>query len=152
MQYQKMQYQKIFYTLLLCCVLSVSFSQQDFSGLWTGVITQEDSGQSTEFKFELYLKQTGDKVTGRSYVSADGIHAEMELSGTIYSGFYLHFQESKIVQSEVHEGMEWCIKNGHLVFKKEGAVYKLEGAWRGTTSFNACTPGKVRLKKKIPRA
>ena len=129
-----------------------SSAQDKFDGLWTGTITQEEGGESIPFRFELYLKQDGDRVTGRSYVFADGIYAEMELEGDIHSDFYLHFQELKIVDSEVHEGMEWCIKSGHLVLKRKGKTLRLEGAWRGKTSFSSCTPGKVLLEKEEDRA
>jgi len=132
---------------LIISTRSIAWAQDEFSGLWTGTITQEEGDQSIPFKFELYLKQDGNTVYGRSYVYADDIYAEMEVQGEIHSNFYLHFEELKIVDSEVHEGMEWCIKSGHLVLKKTGEILRLEGAWRGQTSFSACTPGKVRLRK-----
>lgn len=124
----------------------------DFSGSWVGVITQNEGGYRSKYDFEMVLVQNGDKITGRTYVTVEGIFAEMELEGEVHKGSYLRWHETKILHSRKSDGMEWCIKRGQLELKKEKDLLRLEGFWSGETTFGDCIPGKIVLKKGIPRA
>ena len=126
------------------------FAQPDVSGNWVGIITQKEGGYRSKYKFELFLFQNGDEISGRSYVYVDDIYAEMILKGKIEEDL-LTFYETKIIEFKEFEGMEWCIKNGKLRLLKSGNNWKLEGLWEGVTSFGACIPGKVFLQKIVPR-
>jgi hypothetical protein len=139
--------------ILFFFCLSFSLSaQEDITGLWRGYNTQDAAGTySSKYNFELYLKQNGRQIWGRSYAYIGEIYAEMEIKGT-WDGQKLVFEEIKIVNSKANEGMEWCIKKGELMLLKEGEAYRLEGNWSGNTSFSSCTPGRVFLKKIKPRA
>lgn len=139
--------------ILLFFFLSFSLSaQEDITGLWRGYNTQDAADTySSKYDFELYLKQDGNKIWGRSYAYIDKIYAEMEIKGN-WDGQKLVFEEIKIVNSKANEGMEWCIKKGELILLKEDEVYRLEGNWSGKTTFSSCTPGRVFLKKIKPRA
>jgi len=142
-----------YYLLLFFLFAAISSqAQADFNGLWKGIITQNEGGHKSEYPFELYLHQTGNKVVGRSYVFDDGIYAEMNLKGMIYNGKYLRFQEIEIVDFTVSENMEWCIKSGNLVVQYKNKTAYLTGTWKGSTSFSECIPGRIELKKEIIRA
>lgn len=137
--------------LFFCCSLSLP-AQEDITGLWRGYNTQEAADTySSKYEFEMYLKQDGNRIWGRSYAYIDKIYAEMEIVGT-WDGEKFIFREIKIVHSKADAGMEWCIKKGELMLFKNGEAYRLEGDWWGNTTFSSCTPGKVFLKKIKPRA
>lgn len=129
-----------------------SFGQKDLSGLWVGKITQDEGGYAPNYTFEIFIKQNGNKINGRSYVFVDQIYASFEISGSIHSDIYLSLKDSELLDNRVNEGMEWCLKKYQLVFKIKDGQYHLEGFWQGKTSFSTCIPGKVFLEKKVPRA
>ncbi|HMO41018.1 MAG TPA: hypothetical protein PKC76_03070 [Saprospiraceae bacterium] len=125
---------------------------EPFTGYWRGVITQDEGGFRPEYGMELYLIQKGDKVTGRTFVYFENVYAEMELEGEVLAGKILQFRETKITAAKRVEGMEWCLKQAVLTLMKTGDPWRLEGAWNGATSFGPCIPGKILLRKGIPRA
>jgi hypothetical protein len=124
----------------------------DITGRWIGTITQNEGGYKSEYSFEMYLRKEDGKIVGRSYVSTDKIFAEMELEGELLNDSYFRWEESKIVESDELQGMEWCLKRGQLLLKKKKDVWRMEGFWQGSTTFSDCIPGKVYLRKTIPRA
>lgn len=126
-------------------------SQSNISGAWKGVITQNEGGYRSEYSFEMYFRQKGTKITGRSYVYIDRIFAEMELKGEWVDKDNITFTETKITRSKREENMDWCIKSGKLKLIKQGKTWKLEGIWGGVSSFGPCIPGKIFLTKTIPR-
>ncbi len=126
--------------------------QINLSGTWKGIITQDGGGYRSTYDFEMIIKQDGNKITGRSLVKVDDIHATMELEGEFSGGVIFRFQETAIIDSKKFEGLEWCVKRGQLLFKQNKEGWKLEGFWQGVTEFNACIPGKISLKKVNPRA
>ena len=141
-----------FSLVLFLFVCTFCLAQEDVSGSWTGKITQNDGGYRKNYKFELYLIQNGSQLSGRSYVYFDDIYAEMSLKGYINAANELWFSELEIVDFRELRGMEWCIKNGKLQLKKIGNHWKLEGFWKGNTSFGECIPGEVFLERVVPRA
>ena len=143
---------KLLFTCLFCLVYLTSFSQSEITGSWVGTITQQEGGYSTEYKFELYLFKKGGEIVGRSFVYLDEIYAEMDLKVDFLSHDKISFQEIRLVDFKKVEGMEWCIKNGLLRFKRRGTSAKLEGSWEGRTSFGNCIPGQVFLTRTVPRA
>jgi len=136
--------------LLLC--LALPGIAQDIGGLWKGTITQNKGGYRSEYTLELVLIQKGDSIQGRSYVFVDEIYAEMDIKGDFHSGVYLQIKDTEILNHEELEGMEWCIKSYQLLLKKNGGDWSLEGHWQGNTSFSSCIPGRILLKRAIPRA
>lgn len=126
-------------------------AQHDFSGVWKGTLTQDPGGFAPVYDFELYLRQDGHKVSGRSFVAIGDIHAVMDLQGEVI-GNTLHFKETNIVQHWKREDMEWCYKQAGLTLSGQGKQTRLEGPWRGNTGFSDCIPGKIYLKKAPPRA
>ena len=143
---------KTLLSALILCLPILLTAQNNVSGTWKGIITQDEGGYRSTYDMELVLKQDGNKVTGRSTVRVDDIFAVMVLEGEITGGGYFRFQESQIVDSKRAENLEWCIKRGQLLLKAEKDEWKLEGFWQGSTSFSQCIPGKIFLKKTVPRA
>lgn len=135
---------------MLC--LSTGATQNNLNGCWRGVITQDEGGYRPEYSMELHLKQEGTKITGRSFVYFDKVYAEMQLEGALVGGKILQLKETKILASKKVDGMEWCIKQAVLSLVKTGTTWRLEGAWEGATEFGPCIPGRITLKKAIPRA
>lgn len=132
--------------------IMTAFSQKELSGYWEGTITQEEGGFLPKYSIELFLIQKGDTIIGRSFVYVDSIFAEMDVIGELHSGIFLELRDMKILEHESIQGMEWCIKRYQLMLKQQDSVIHLEGYWQGKTSFSDCVPGKIFLKKKIPRA
>ncbi len=145
---------KYFFTACIILTGSYLFGQEidNLNGSWVGTITQDEGGYRSDYEFEMYLKQEGDKITGRSYVYVDNIYAEMELVGELHSGFFFRFQEVKMLDFEKFEGMEWCIKKGQLLIKLDKDEWIMDGYWQGNTSFSDCIPGRVKLRRVKPRA
>lgn len=134
---------------------TIGFAQKSstpgVTGYWKGKITQNKGGIRPEYGMEIYLTQKGTKVTGRSFVYFDKVYAEMQLEGEFKDGKTLIFKESKVTAYKKLDGMEWCLKGAVLNLIKSGSSWQLEGPWTGNTSFGPCIPGKIILKKSIPR-
>lgn len=145
---------KYIFTIGLILLHGFLWSQEidNLTGSWVGTITQDEGGYRSVYEFEMYLKQEGDEIIGRSYVYVDNIYAEMELKGELHSGFFFRFQETKMLDYEKFEGMEWCIKKGQLLIKLDKDQWIMDGYWQGNTSFSDCIPGKVKLRRIKPRA
>ena len=143
---------KLFYLLLLLAFPAVTQAQYDFTGTWTGTLTQNTGGYAPEYEFTLYLQQEGKKITGRSYVKYGNIFAEMKLEGQLVGDKAIHWEESKIIDHWKHENMEWCYKEATLFIVAQGKEDKLEGPWSGNTGDAECIPGKIMLRRTSPRA
>ena len=139
----------IFIALFFLPLLATA--QKSFTGVWKGSLTQDPGGFAPVYEFELYLKQKGSKVTGRSYVAVGSIYAVMDLEGVV-EGNTVHWAETNIVNNWKREDMEWCYKKADLTLSVQGKQIKLEGPWTGHTGSSECIPGKIYLKKEVPRA
>ncbi|MEM1318907.1 MAG: hypothetical protein AAGG75_01560 [Bacteroidota bacterium] len=145
----------LFLLLLLCLSLPLnaqSTKKQSLAGTWYGHITHEGGGYTSQYNFELKLYHKGDTLTGHCYVSVDDIYAEISVTGTLHSGVLLQLKDIKILNSREFDGLEWCMKEYQLIFKRENKTDLLEGHWQGHTSFSTCIPGKVKLQRLSPRA
>ena len=141
--------------LLLCSPPSSGLpdsAASNLTGSWHGTITQNDGGYRSTYAIDLIISEKDGTVSGYSYVSVDDIYSQMTIKGTLANNILLNARDVSITKSEENHGMEWCMKNYILILKKEDNVWKLEGHWNGSTSFSTCTPGKIYLKKIIPRA
>lgn len=148
------------YLSLLLVFMAASFSshaqerlQDSLTGNWSGIITQDEGGYAAEYEFELILIQDGNKITGRSFVTLNEIHATMELKGELIGDQTFSFKETDIMDETSHEGMEWCFKSGFLILSRKGTKITLEGPWSGKTQDESpCIPGKIVLQRTPPRA
>ncbi|MCB0704710.1 MAG: hypothetical protein KDC34_05345 [Saprospiraceae bacterium] len=144
------------YLLFFFSLIAFSVAaQSDFAGVWVGTITQNEGGYRSEYYFEFHINEIDDDglVYGKTFVKVDTIFAKMEFTGKIQSGVYLQFQESEILTDKKFVGMDWCLKRGQLIIRKdENEEFILEGYWQGKTSFSECIPGKILLRRGVPRA
>lgn len=150
---------QFFITIFLSAFLFLGLDAQNgttgkvnVSGEWKGKITQNEGGYRSEYHFEIYLIQTGNKVRGRSYVYVDDVFAIMDLKGEIKGGSMLHLEESKIVDFRKIEDGEWCLKRSQLLIKYKDGKLHLNGYWQGESILGSCIPGKITLTKEKPRA
>lgn len=128
-------------------------AQPDLSGSWTGIITQNEGGVQPEFDFEIYFRQEGKRITGRSYVRFHDQYAVMELAGFFVTNHRIHFNEFKMVDYTELENLSWCLKSGELQIDTNGETWRLTGPWKGFTREGMpCVPGQIYLKKTVPRA
>ena len=142
---------KHFFTIVLLTFGTFCMGQ-NLSGTWAGSITQDEGGYRSTYEIEVYLQQKGNKIEGRSIVSVDKISAEMEVEGEVHSKLFLQLTDTKIVSDTKLDGMEWCLKKYQLIYKEVGEIQRLEGFWQGAVSFGNCVPGKIFLRRKVPRA
>ncbi len=129
----------------------LSAQKLNLSGLWKGVITQNEGGYRSRYEFEIFLHQKGNQLHGRSYVYVDNIYAIVELQGEI-QGNEVFIQETRIVDSRKVPGLEWCIKTYKLTFSTPNQTPTLSGSWTGYAQNMPCVPGAVMLSRKAARA
>ncbi len=125
---------KFFYLLgiSLFCLVSLP-AQRDIDGLWEGTITFGGIHSDESYKFQLFLKARGRKVSGKSqiHVSTDEI-IEMEVSGTMFGDRSVYLEEFKFVPIRLEEE-----KVGPAFYRKYQFLHnrsiwesKLEGYWQ----------------------
>lgn len=128
------------------------YAQHTFTGCWGGKVVQLENGVEASYPYEICLNQHEKAIKGVSYIRVGEVYAEMELTGTIINGNYLRFKEVNIIESENYPGSEWCLKSAHLLHKTKKNKQTLEGVWQAKVSFGDCTPGTMRLERKVPQA
>jgi hypothetical protein len=111
---------------------------QDFSGKWTGELTQD--GKPDVFQYEIELTQKGHHVEGTAISSTkDGTVAKFEIGG-LWDGTILALQE---VQQLEPPNARWCLKHIRLQYFEAAEAAPLTGNWEA----QGCTPGKLSLLK-----
>lgn len=136
-----------FFRLLLFPIISYGFSGPNFSGSWTGYITQNSSiALATNYHFNLYLQVDGDGVSGRSEIrmwDERDIFAEMSLEGHTFE-YSLQLTETGIIREKIYSYAYWCIKSMHLTYNLEDGKETLRGNW----ASDLCSgPGEVYLER-----
>jgi len=147
----------LYFMMYLLCISPVSDApvtaeESNLSGSWYGELTQNEGSYRSSYEIYLIISEKDGIVSGYSYVSVDDIYASMSIEGTLSNNILMNAKDISIIETEQNAGMEWCMRNYSLILKKDNNVWKLEGHWNGSTSFSTCTPGKIYLKKAIPRA
>ncbi len=139
---------------LLCSIVLLTSSLQgqspNLKGMWVGTLTQNEGGYRNQYSFEIYVKEDGAVVTGRTYVSTAGIYGELSFTGQRIAGV-LHLRELELVYSRKPTDLAWCFKTMQLEPVRRNGVWYLEGPWQGTSDFGTCIPGWIVLKRPIPR-
>ncbi len=125
----------------------------NISGQWLGTITQNEGGYASSYEFEIYISQTGNRISGRSYSKVDDLYTILELRGELKSGTLLFFEETKIVDVKLLEDLDACFKKAQMTISyMNGKPYKMKGFWTGKTETGDCIPGEISLFKIVPRA
>ena len=130
---------------------ATSMAQHHLEGNWEGTITRDMYPGSEIFDFTLLIKEEDGAISGKSIVKGFGMFGVMEIEGKIENNS-IFFNEVKITNRERPEAQEWCLKNAWLKVEGQGNDLILRGFWKGKTSFMDCSPGKIVLKRAVPRA
>lgn len=125
---------RFFSAMLLTTLVWGSLQAQGvIDGTWMGSIHQDRVPTPADFKVRLELKQTGNAVTGRTYIHEVGnpeYRAVMALKGNFY-GAMLVFEETHFISKYSPLDWEWCLKSGRLFLKRQGQYWRLEGKVEG---------------------
>jgi hypothetical protein len=144
---------KLLLPILLMGYFGVSLAaQSSFTGLWKGLITQEEGGYRPQYQFELYLNQRGSRISGRSYAYVDKIYVVLELQGELLSPNKIRITEIRIIDSRRVQGLGWCLKTYELSISRQGSKLQLKGPWVGIADGAPCIPGMIILTYKAARA
>jgi hypothetical protein len=120
----------------------------DLSGLWEGVLLQNEGGIADRFEFSMQLRQNGMFINGTAFVSFGDIWAEMKLSGYQLTNGSWRLTETEILRFKKPEELSWCMKLYELRVGYTEKGMTLHGPWWGSSEFGPCIPGSVRLKIK----
>ncbi len=144
---------KIYFFLYILFFSAVSaLAQSNFGGNWEGTITMEREGKVVgSFKFILNLIQDSSSVEGRSCVWSQNAKATFSVNGKIKAN-QIEINDLKVIEADQIPSGEWCFKVMQLQLIPHRKHDKLEGTWKGKTSFSQCTPGKIILKRITSRA
>ena len=137
--------------LVVFCYTAQSQSIDSFMGLWSGELTQKEGGYLDRYSFELYLVQSNGNIEGRTYVTAQGVEGVMAVKGQL-RGNTIYLEEKELLHSRKPSDLSWCFKTMQLRLVSKAGVWFLEGPWQGSSSYGACLPGWISMRKSIPRA
>lgn len=121
----------------------------DFTGRWTGHLSQTD--REYGFFYEMNLLADG---TGTSHIVSEG--AGGEATHELFweqNGDRVYFRESQ-VNKRTDDQWKWCLKSGELRKKHTSQEYEMTGDWEGymehkTPTSGACAPGTLFLTKPV---
>lgn len=106
-------------------------AQEQLNGLWEGVLTRGNLEVSDGYRFELYLKVEGARITGRSYLYLEkGKIVEMELSGYIYEDRSVYLKEEEWIPREGITMDPPFLRKFQLLYSRSIWENKLEGYWQ----------------------
>lgn len=129
---------KIFYllgiSLLSLCSLS---AQKDIEGLWEGTITFGGIHSEDSYKFQLYLKSNGRKITGKTVIHMDDQeYIEMDVWGTWHGDRSVYMEEFNfipVVGKEAAEQKPSFYRKYQFLHSRSIWESKLEGYWQEIT-------------------
>ena len=136
---------------LLLALLSAgflgTFAAPDYSGSWTGYITQHSpSALATNYYFNLVLEVNGDEISGHSEIrmwDEHEVYGIMDVEGT-FDDYTLELNETEITRQQIYNYAVWCLKNMKLQYVLENGVESLRGRWFGAECSG---PGDVYLER-----
>ncbi|MBS1665097.1 MAG: hypothetical protein JST68_28890 [Bacteroidetes bacterium] len=130
---------------------SAAPAADELNGIWKGTLTQGPGGCFPRYYLELQINSTGDRITGRAYDYYDKSHfVKMNFTGRYNATTHrLVLIENQVLQAEIPQDCQPCIKTYDLSYSKNGQVEELTGDWKGVFSEKniICPPGKIQLKK-----
>ena len=140
--------------LFVCLPLLGLFSQanSEWQGEWKGILTQGTGGYKSSYSVRLTLTKSSNEISGFFYVDEKGLTSKMSVKGQFISKNKIKIEDLKIIEHQVPANIDWCFKTYILEFKNINGRKTLEGTWTGKSLNAVCIPGKVMLKKPLPRA
>ena len=118
--------------LLLCTRASAQSSRLD--GLWEGTMVIGGLDGAEKLPMQLYLKTTGRKVEGRSYVQLpDGSTLRMDLRGTYFRDGSMELKEVAFAGDPTNELMPEFNRQYQIVLSDDIWAPILNGYWQEVT-------------------
>ena len=137
--------------VLVSLLLSCYMRAEDLNGIWKGTLTQGPGGCYPRYFLELQINFSGDRVTGKAYDYYDQTHyVKMSFTGRYNAQTHrLVIIENKVLEAQIPQDCQPCIKTYDLNYSKTGSEEQLVGDWKGVYSEKnmVCPPGKIQLKK-----
>lgn len=141
----------ILVTVLLSFYVSNDVAAEDLNGIWKGTLTQGPGGCYPRYFLELQINFSGDRITGKAYDYYDKTHyVKMSFTGRYNAQTHrLVIIENKVLEAQIPQDCQPCIKTYDLNYSKTGSEEQLNGDWKGVYSEKnmVCPPGKIQLKK-----
>ncbi|MEL6654791.1 MAG: hypothetical protein AAFP77_11420 [Bacteroidota bacterium] len=110
------------------CTLS---AQLTLDGLWEGTITTGGIESNKGYPVQLYLKRTGKKVTGRSYVYISETNVvEMSLEGRLYDDLSIYIDEVEFVNHQEGEPLPDFLRKYQLIWNRGINGSSINGYWQ----------------------
>lgn len=120
--------------LLLCLITNQLPAQSTLDGTWEGFMTVGGIHSDKQLPTQLYLKTTGKKVEGRSYVQLpDGSTLRMDLQGYLYNDYSITLIETSFAGDAHNEIMPEFNRQYQIVFKADLWDPKIKGFWQEQT-------------------
>lgn len=145
------------YSVFKNSTLSNEKENLDISGHWEGTGTRDEGGgKRTVFPVELEVAQKGKEISGVSIVRFENgtknYQAKMEIKGKLTKTF-LSYIETRVMNADSIPNTNWCVKKADLIYRENKGMPTLEGIWDGITQDGKpCTPGRIFLQRRPPRA
>ncbi len=148
---------KLIFLLLVALTTCMAQAQiaDDFSGKWTGFITQEEGSLANRYYFELDLQSEGEgkwKGSSFSFIKQKGgkrYVLRLALEAFLRNDT-LVLQELRELEyvNELGSNTSYCLKKAHLTHTGQPEAV-LAGTWEGTApkSGSRCSPGKIELRR-----
>lgn len=131
------------FLLYLCGTAQVNAQNMDFSGTWTGILTQAAGGLSDIYEFSLTIQQDKNgnlSGTSKIRISEAGDYGVLSLKGKA-EALNVTIYEIKVVEQNIRTEAYWCIK--YYSLRYDAINESLSGNW-GTTSVG-CPTGTIEL-------
>lgn len=120
----------LLFTLALFSALTLS-AQLQLDGLWEGTITTGGIESTKGYPVQLYLKRTGKKVTGRSYVYISETEiVEMELEGRLYDDLSIYIDEVEYISHQEGEELPDFLRKYQLIWNRSINGSAINGYWQ----------------------
>lgn len=125
----------------------ISRAETDYSGGWSGYITQKSSmALASNYRFTVSLQVRDGEVSGHTEIrmwDEPDIYGIMDLEGTV-NGCSLELKETEITRQQIYSYAYWCLKFLKLQYATENGKEVLTGHW---TSETCSGPGDVYLER-----
>lgn len=125
----------------------VSQAAPDYSGSWTGYITQKSTvALSSNYQFSIFLIINGNEISGHSEIrmwDEPDVFAEMNLEGT-FDDHTVQLTETEITKQKIYSYAYWCLKVLKMTYSMEDGKEFLKGGWFS----DVCSgPGEIYLER-----
>ena len=122
--------------LFLCCFhffVHAKAQNMDFSGTWSGILTQSGSLLADIYEFSIELKQgENGNISGTSKIriNEQGDYGVLSLKvrADILS---VSIYEIKVIEQDIHAGFYWCIK--YYILRYNVVTEGFSGDWNTTS-------------------